>query len=76
MAISRANVTSVSVITVDKNCIGNTLSITKIKGVGKMQMWNFQIPFFLIQDCFKNQVCALIRRKRLGGFKGLCSLSI
>jgi len=28
-----------------------------------------------IQDCFKNQVCALIRRKRFGGFKGLCGLS-
>lgn len=68
MATSKANVTLVSVTTVDKNCIGNMLNVTKIKSAGKLQAWNFQIPPSPptpIQDCFKNQVCALIEEEGL-----------
>lgn len=79
MAISEASAVLVPVTTDDKNCISNVLNITKIEGAGKVGKYGtFKYPFFSfppIQDCFRVQDCALIRRKRYGCCKGLCGLS-
>lgn len=50
MAVSKASVTVFSVTAVDKNHVSTTLNVTK--GAGELQVWNSQIPFFLIQDWF------------------------